>query len=213
MYFDFDTTTPRDRYKLLTSLVVPRPIALVTTLDKSGQVNAAPYSFFNVFSQAPAICVIGIERKNEHELKDTAAHIERTGEFVVNLVDEAIASSMNICAIDFPVGQGELEPAGFTAAPSTRIDTPRIAEAPAALECRNHSTLMLGPARRLVIGEIIALHVRDSLVDSERLYIDHQSYKPVGRLSGSNYCTTTDTFALDRQTFADWLASQSTAAD
>ena len=208
MYLDFDQTPPRDRYKLLTSLVVPRPIALVSTLDAAGRVNAAPYSFFNVFSQEPAICVLGIERRSENELKDTAAHIERSGEFVVNLVDEDLAPAMNVCATDFPAGYSELEPAGLTIAASTRIATPRIAEAPAALECRNHSTMMLGPARRLVIGEILAVHIRDSLVDAERLYIDHQRYRPVGRLTGGGYCTTTDTFKLERETFAAWQARQ-----
>ena len=204
MFFDFADTAPRDRYKLLTSLVVPRPIALISSLDENGIVNAAPYSFFNVFSQDPAICVIGIERKNEEEVKDTAKNIERSGEFVVNLVDEKIAEAMNVCAVDFPPGESELTAANLSAAQSEKIKPPRLAEAPAALECRNHSTLMLGPKRRLIVGEIVALHVKDELIDKDKLYIDHQAYSPIGRLAGNGYCHTTGTFKMRRETHQQW---------
>ena len=208
MNLDFDHTSPNDRYKLLTALVVPRPIALVTSIDAAGIVNAAPYSFFNVFSEDPAVCILGIQRRPNGELKDTAANIEKTDAFVVNLVSEEIAQAMNICAIDFPAGQSELEAAGLKVAPSAKVAAPRLAQSKAALECRMHTTLMLGADRRLVVGLIEAIYVDDEIIDRDRLHIDHQRYRPVGRLSGNRYCETTEVFSLKRETFADWIARQ-----
>ena len=204
MEFSFDDYAGRDRYKLLTSLVVPRPIALVSTVDREGIPNAAPYSFFNVFSHAPAICVLGIERRNELAHKDTASNIEHTGEFVVNLVNEDIAEAMNVCAVDFPAEVSELDHAGFTLAPSTKVKPGRIAEAPASLECRNHSSMILGTDRRLVIGEILTIHIQDHLVNKERLHVDFERYRPVGRLFANLYCKTGDTFKLVRETYDEW---------
>jgi len=204
MDLDFAELGSRDRYKLLISLVVPRPIALVTSLDGEGVLNAAPYSFFNVFSQDPALCVIGVERRPEGPFKDTARNIEEAGEFVVNLVNEDIAEAMNVCAVDFPAGVSELAAAGFTEAPSLKVAPRRIAEAPAALECRNHTTLVVGTHRRLVVGEILAVHVADELIDGERLHIRFDRYRPVGRLYANLYCRTRDTFELVRQTYAEW---------
>jgi len=205
MDFDFSVISARDRYKLLTALVVPRPIALVSTLTDEDTVNVAPYSFFNVFSQSPAICAIGIERRPGGPLKDTAANIERRGEFVVNLVNEAIAEAMNICAVDFPSDHSELADAGLTAARCRHVTTPRVAQSPASLECRLHTALMLGTDRRLVIGEILGIHVDDAILDKERLHIAFERYRPIGRLFGNGYCRTRETFQLRRSTFDEWL--------
>src|SRR5688572_32679538 len=140
MEFDLRRLNSRDRYKLLASVVVPRAIALVTSVDAQGRVNAAPFSFFNVLGSEPALVVLGIGDRPDGAPKDTARNIRLTHEFVVNLVDEAIAERMNICAVDFPAGTDELRHAGFTCLPSADVQPPRLAESPVNLECREIST-------------------------------------------------------------------------
>ncbi|MCX7630831.1 MAG: flavin reductase family protein [Geminicoccaceae bacterium] len=196
------------RYKLLTALVVPRPIALVTTLGPEGVVNAAPYSFFNLFGQEPALVVLGVERKEERVQKDTARNVELTGELVVNLVDEDLAEGMNVCAVDFPPEISEIAMAGLSLAPSRLVRPPRIAEAPAALECRRFVTLLPGGGRELVVAEILAVHIRDGLVDPATLRIDLDRYRPVGRLFGNLYCRTRDRFVLERKSYREWSAER-----
>jgi flavin reductase (DIM6/NTAB) family NADH-FMN oxidoreductase RutF len=193
------------RYKLLSSLVVPRPISFVTTVNAAGLVNAAPYSFFNVFSEDPPLVVIGIGRRSDGTLKDTALNIEANGEFVVNLVDEGIATAMNVAATDFPPDQSEIDPAGLSLTASSLVAPPRLAEAPAALECRNHTTLIVATDRRLVVGEVLAVHTRPGLIDPANLRLDLDAYRPVGRLFANLYCRTRDTFELVRMSYADWL--------
>jgi flavin reductase (DIM6/NTAB) family NADH-FMN oxidoreductase RutF len=193
------------RYKLLSSLVVPRPISFVTTVNEKGVVNAAPYSFFNVFSEDPPLVVIGIGRRADGSLKDTALNIEANGEFVVNLVDEGVATAMNVAATDFPPDQSEIDPAGLDLVPSSLVAPPRIAQAPAALECRNHTTLLVATDRRLVVGEVLAVHTREGLVDPGNLRLDLDAYRPVGRLFANLYCRTRDTFELVRMSYGDWL--------
>lgn len=200
------------RYKLLTALVVPRPIALVTSQGPDGVVNAAPYSFFNLFSQDPALVVLGIERREGTVQKDTGRNIETTGEFVVNLVDEDLAAQMNICAIDFPPEISEVEMAGLTLAPSATVRPARLAEAPAALECTKLVTLLPGGGRELVVGRILAVQVRDALIDPTTLRLDLERWRPVGRLMGNLYCRTRDRFELVRQTYRHWLADRGGSA-
>ncbi len=133
MHFDLAAIPQSDAYKLLVSTVVPRPIALATTVDRAGRVNAAPFSFFNAVSSVPPIVVLGISpgagdpNGPSDGYKDTERNIRDTGEFVVNLVDEALAERMNICAVDFPSAIGELEKAGLTPVPSVGVRAPRIA--------------------------------------------------------------------------------------
>ena len=121
---DPDALAQRDRYKLLISLVIPRPIALVTTLGPTGVVNAAPFSFFNMFSESPPLCVLGLQCKPDGGLKDTSAHIRDRGEFVVNLVDEALGAQMNICAVDFPPEISEIDAAKLNLLPSEKVKVP-----------------------------------------------------------------------------------------
>lgn len=204
MQFRMADLAPRQRYKLLIALVVPRPIAWVTSEDRDGIVNAAPFSFFNVFADDPPLVVIGIGGRADGGLKDTARNIEATGEFVVNMVDEAIAEAMNVTAIDFPPEKSELEPAGLTLAASSIVRPPRLAEAPAALECRNHTTLLIGSDRRLVVGEVMAIHARDGLVDPATHRVDFDAWHPIGRLHGDFYCRTDEVFRMDRETYAAW---------
>src|SRR5881394_488775 len=126
--YDLAAMKEHDRYKLLISLVIPRPIALVTTLGPTGIVNAAPFSFFNLFSESPPLVVLGLQSKPGGGLKDTSAHIRDRGSFVVNLVDEALGERMNICAIDFPPEVSEIDAAKLSLLPSQKIKVPRIAE-------------------------------------------------------------------------------------
>ena len=196
-------TLPDDRvYKILCSLVIPRPIALVSSLNAEGVVNAAPFSFFNVFSEAPPLVVLGLQHKPDHSAKDTTRNIQASGEFVVNLVDEALAEAMNVCATDFPADMSELDAAGLTPAASTRIAPPRIAEAPAALECRREVALSFGPQRELLIGRVLHVHVREAVMN-ERFDVDIEAYRPVGRLYGNLYTRQRDVFAMVRPTFED----------
>lgn len=199
---------PRDRiYKLLVNTVMPRPIALVSTLNDDGSVNAAPFSFFNVFSNAPPLLVIGVEgnsRGDGNPHKDTGRNIAARGEFVVNMVSRVIAEKMVICAIDFPEGVSELTEAGFTSRPSIQISTPCIAESPVSFECRVFSNLSLPFNRSLIAGEIVHLHIRDDLID-EKMHVSVEGLDLVGRMHGTGWNTTTrDRFQVDRMTVDEW---------
>src|ERR1700726_1742992 len=190
---------PYDRYKLLCGVVVPRPIALVTTLDENGKVNAAPFSFFNVFSEDPPLVVLGLQHKADSSPKDTTRNIHRSGQFVVHMVDEALAAAMNDCAIDFPSGDSEVEATGMATLPSIDVAVPRLAAAPFALECRRHVALAFGPGRELLGGEGLRLHPREGLIDAARMHLDFDIYGPIGRLFGNPSAPKRATFALSRE--------------
>jgi flavin reductase (DIM6/NTAB) family NADH-FMN oxidoreductase RutF len=202
----FQDIGPQDRYKLLCGVVVPRPVALVTTLDENGAVNAAPFSFFNVFSEDPPLVVLGLQHKADFGLKDTTRNIHRDGEFVVHMVDEALAATMNDCAVDFPAGASEVSAAGLAILPSVDVRVPRLAVAPFALECRRHVVLAFSPGRELLVGEVLRLHAREGLVDMANMYIDLAAYRPIGRMFGNLYTYQRDTFVMDRESYAQWSA-------
>jgi flavin reductase (DIM6/NTAB) family NADH-FMN oxidoreductase RutF len=205
MRFELAELSASDRYKLLAGLVVPRPIALVTTQSAGGRVNAAPFSFFNVFAEEPPLVVLGLGISPAGGAKDTTANIRETGEFVVNLVDEPIAEAMNLCAIDFPPEVSEMEVAGLDLAPSDKVGPPRIAQAPVNLECRRYLTLQPARERYLVIGEVLLAHVREGVIDPGTLRVDRDVYAPIGRLFGGGYVRTHDRFELPRLTYRQWL--------
>lgn len=193
-----------ENYKLLTNLVVPRPIAWVTTESESGVINLAPFSFFNAVGSDPLYVIISIGRRDDGELKDTANNIEFSREFVVNLVTEELFDAMNISAADFPAEQSELEAAHLHTAPSVHIKTPRIAQAQASLECKLFSAQPIG-ANTLFIGEVVMFHVADHLI-GPRLHVNN--FAPIGRLgSPSVYCRTTDRFDIARISYAQWQSS------
>ena len=202
MHFDFETLPPRERYKLLTATVLPRPIALVSTLNEDGGVNAAPFSFFNVFSEEPALVVLGLEGAKDSEgalngrYKHTTENIFRTGEFTVNLVDEDIVEAMVKCAANAPAGISELPFAGLTASAPVKIGTPSISEAPVSLECRSYDMLKVSDTRVLALGEVLALKARDGLIDPVTGYLDWDQYHPVGRLYANGYVRTGDRFDI-----------------
>jgi flavin reductase (DIM6/NTAB) family NADH-FMN oxidoreductase RutF len=185
-------------YTILASLVTPRPIALVTTIDEQGVVNAAPFSFFNLLGADPPILGICPGDRADGTPKDTARNIRSSHQFVVNLVDEAIAEAMNKCAASLPPGVSELDHAGFTAAPSTVVRPPRIAESPASLECEEWGTLAIG-GNRVVIGLIKRVHVRDELVDREKLRVLTDRLQVIGRMASPHwYCRTRERFEMIR---------------
>ncbi len=206
--YDPAALAPRDRYKMLISLVIPRPIALVTTIGPTGVVNAAPFSFFNVFSDEPPLCVLGLQSRPNGSLKDTSAHIRDRGAFVVNLVDEALGQQMNQCAVDFPPEVSEIDAAKLNLLPSEKIKIPRIAEAPASLECRHYTTLEVSAMRRLAIGEIVQIHIRGGLWDDKKMRIDMTQYHPLARLFGNFYAALGEPFTHVRQSYEEWAAGQ-----
>lgn len=185
-------------YGLLASLVTPRPIAFVTTLSLDGKINAAPFSFFNLMGGDPPICAFAPGDRDDGTPKDTALKVRTTHEFVVNLVDEAIAEAMNKCAASLPYGENELAHAGLTTAPSTVVKPPRIAVSPASLECVEWGTLQI-EGNRIVIGLIKRLHVRDELFDAEKKRIRNEKYHVIGRMAVPHwYCRTKDRFEMVR---------------
>ena len=195
-----------DGYKLLTNLLVPRPIAWVTSQSPGGVVNLAPFSFFNAVSSHPLYIMVSVARNEAGEAKDTGRNIEASGEFVVNMVTEELFDAMNLSAADFPPDQSELELANLHTAPSLRINTPRVAEAQASFECKLFSAQQLG-SYTLFIGEVLMFHVADQLM-GPRLHVN--GFAPLGRMgSPSVYCRTTDRFDIARVTYAQWLKDHS----
>ncbi len=209
--FDFTSLTPRERYKLLIGSVVPRPIALVTTVDKAGVVNAAPYSFFNCLSADPPLLALGIEYRPTGAQKDTGHNMRETQAFTVNIVSDALVAGMNVCATAFPPDVDELAEAGLTAMPGVKVPCPWIAESPAAFECKMHTTLVIGASREIVLGEILYAHFRADVVDQVRHYVDPVALDAIGRMGGEGYATTRDYFDLATMPLEVWRADPAAA--
>ncbi len=192
----------RENYKLMIGSILPRPIAFVSTISDSGLVNLAPFSFFTgITSNPPTVCFAPNRRSSDGKKKDTLVNIESTGEFVVNVVTEAIAVAMNETATDFPPEINEFEEAGLTAVPSEIVRPPRVGESPVNLECRLTRTLDIGPAApgggSLVIGEIVLFHIDDEILEEGR--INTVKLNPIGRLAGSEYTTLGRRFEMKRK--------------
>lgn len=185
---------PRAQYLLLTSLVVPRPIAWVSTLAADGTRNLAPHSYFNIVSADPPIVHV-----TSSGVKDTLTNVRASGEFVVNTVTLAQVEQMNVTAADFPPGEDEFTWAGLDAVPSAVVAPPRVAGAPAALECRVRAILSMGEGN-MIFGDVVAIHVDDGVLADGR--VDPVALAPVGRLMGSLYTTVDDVYRLDRPTWA-----------
>ncbi len=187
MYLDFDDLEPRERYKLLTATVIPRPVAWVTSANADGVVNAAPYSFFNVFGEEPALIVLGLQHKPDGSPKDTTRNIRRSGEFVVNIATPALVDAMVDTAAAYPPEAGEPGALGLDLAPSLKVAPPRLAAAPVAFECRRLVALNFDWNRELLVGEAVALHARDGLIDPDTLRVDWQGAFPIARLFADRY--------------------------
>ena len=192
MHFDLALLTPSDAYKLLVSTVVPRPIALATTVDLDGRVNAAPFSFFNVFCEDPPLCMFAVNLRPDGRVKDTLVNIQRTQEFVVHLTDEPLARAMHDSSGDFPPEIGEPGYLGLKLAPSTKVAVPRLADAPWAMECKTWKTIDVNGDRQLVMGEGIHFYIRDELWDTASMRVHMDRYHPVGRMFADRYCRTDD---------------------
>ena len=198
MELDLEGQLADRAYPILASLVTPRPIALVTTVNPDGKVNAAPFSFFNMLGASPPILGFAPGDRDDGTPKDTARNIRLTHEFVVNLVDEAIAEAMNKCAASLPYGENELLPAGLHAAPSSIVKPPRILESPASLECKEWGTLQIGD-NRVVIGMVKRLHLREELFDVDKQRVRTAKLFLIGRMASPHwYCRTRDRFEMIR---------------
>ena len=196
MQIDFGTLTAYQRYKLMASLIVPRPIALVTTQNAAGIVNAAPFSMFNMLGEDPPILMISINKLQDGHLKDTSANILANGQFVVHIADEPMAERMHRCGDNLPSTQSELDLVGLTTAPSRAVRPPCIVEAPVAFECQLSEKLETA-SRHIFIGTVLWLHARDDLIDAERYRVRLQNYFPVARFGASYYIRTRDRFSMD----------------
>ncbi|RZJ25834.1 MAG: flavin reductase family protein [Haliea sp.] len=192
---DFEAITSYQRYKLMASLIVPRPIALVTTLGRNGVANAAPFSMFNMVGEDPPILMLSINRLQDGRLKDTAANILESGEFVVHMSDESMADKMHACGETFPADVSELAQVGLTPVASHRVKPPRIQEAPVAFECVLHEKLET-PSRYVFIGRIQWMAARDGLIDTQAWRVNLRDYHPVGRFGASFYTRTNERFSM-----------------
>ncbi|MDN5867372.1 MAG: flavin reductase family protein [Candidatus Nitrosocosmicus sp.] len=206
MEFDVSTMKTHLRYALLISLITPRPIAFISTLSDKGIPNAAPFSFFNLMGNDPPIVAIGIgkDETRKDDLKDSGLNIQNTKEFVINIVNERILEQVNMTSIDFPPEVDESEIAGLTKLPSIKVKPPRIAESPANLECRLASTVEIGNTR-IVLGEIVYLHIKKEFLYQENQIAHTGLLSPVGRMHKNGvYTRTTDLFNLPRISFKEW---------
>lgn len=207
MNFDVEKAKGREAYNLLIGLVAPRPIALVTSMNEEGRLNAAPFSAYNYLCTDPPILGLGVMDRPIPGFipKDTARNIRRTGEFVVNVVTEDLAPQMNICATDFPPEVDELEMAGLTSTPSQIVKVPRITQAHAALECREYTTMEIGRSR-IILGRVVAIYVEDKFVDPVGPYILAEELHAIGRMNGlGSYVKTRGAFStMPRIPYEDW---------
>jgi flavin reductase (DIM6/NTAB) family NADH-FMN oxidoreductase RutF len=189
-------------YHWMVATILPRPIAWVSTLNEDGGANLAPFSFFTGASAAPPTCIICVSRKTKVEVgakKDTWANIERTGEYVIHVVPDALAQAMNVSSKEYPHGVDEFALAGVTKAAAELVAPPRVAEAPVAMECRLQKVVEVGTVGEetaVIIGEILLWHVRDELLVAGR--IDSGRLDAIGRMGGAVYARTRDRFDMPR---------------
>ena len=207
MQFDIDKMAAADRYELLLGTVVPRPIAIVTTMASDGTINAAPYSLFNVMGHDPAVAIISVLAHPEQRFKDTANNILATKEFVLNLVSESSAESMNVTCIDAPPGTNELELAKLKTSSSVKVKPPRVSDSPVAYECHFLTSLSFGPNQAIIAGQIVHAYVEDRFVlDRARGLVDTPELKLIGGMHGAKwYARLSDRFEMERPTWAEWV--------
>jgi flavin reductase (DIM6/NTAB) family NADH-FMN oxidoreductase RutF len=199
---------PRQMYKLMTGMIVPRPVALVSTMDKQGVANLAPFSFFcGVGSNPPTVLFCPSLRPGASAgtveppemRKDTLRNVEETGEFVINVVSYAIAAAANASAAEVPPQVNEFVLSGLTPVPSIAVRPPRVAESPAQMECKLLQVIYTGHAPGsgvIVLGEVVRFHVRENLLDNFR--VDPEGLDAVGRMAGNTWARTRERFELIR---------------
>jgi len=192
------------RYRWMISLIVPRPIALVSTRAADGTLNLAPFSYFMGVSSDPFVVAISVSQR-EGRPKDTAHNIAATGEFVVNAAGEAHAAAINLASGDWEPDVDEFAVAGLTPAPAEKVAAPRVAEAAFALECRLERTIVLGASPRqtsLILGEVVWMHVREEVLEDpgaeETRLADPRKLRPLARLGRNLYSTLGTLLTIDR---------------
>lgn len=211
MYFDPAKAPAPTVYNLVIGLVVPRPIALVTSMNECGRMNAAPFSSYNYVCTDPPVLALGVMYRPGGNLvrKDTGRNIRRTGQFVVNVVTEDLMQKMNLCSTEFPPEVNELEIAGLTTVPSQNVCVPRIAEAHAAFECVEHATIEIGKTQ-IVLGRVVGIYVEDQFIDPAGPYVRADEMHNVGRMNGrGTYVKTRDALVtMPRISYESWLKGE-----
>lgn len=206
MELDPKDLTLRQRYKLLIGAIVPRPIAFVSTRSPAGDVNLAPYSFFNGVGSDPMALLFCVGNLPDGSEKDTLRNLRPEaegglGEFVVNVSVESYAREVAAAAEELPHGESEFDLVGLDPAPSRRVRPPRLAASPIAFECETLEIVATNPGRpggsNVVVGRVVHVHVDDRLID-ERMRIDPERLAAIGRMGGPGYCTTRDRFEMPR---------------
>jgi flavin reductase (DIM6/NTAB) family NADH-FMN oxidoreductase RutF len=200
MYIDIPAAQKpwREVYQLCIGFINPRPIALVSTRSADGQLNLAPFSFYNMVSGNPPVVLFCPTFRRTGGLKDTLANIQQTGEFVIATVTAALAEAMNKCAAELPYGQSEFEFSGLTPIPATKVAPPLVRESPVNLECRLRQIVTTGAGPgggNVVFGDILAIHVADEILGPDGL-VDPRRLSTVGRLGGSWYCNVVEPYEL-----------------
>lgn len=195
-----DSQSERDNYKLLIGSIIPRPIALITSLSKDNVLNAAPFSYFNIVTADPPMISVSIQRKNGAN-KDTSRNIIEEGSFVVHITDEQYIEAMNQTAANLPPEESEVTLAKLTTVPSEKIHVPGIAEAKIRMECILEQSIALGgaegqPSSDLIIGKVVCFHIADELYENGR--IDAAKLQPVSRLAGQDYSTLGKIITMQR---------------
>jgi flavin reductase (DIM6/NTAB) family NADH-FMN oxidoreductase RutF len=200
MQLDFTQLPKADAYRWLASTVTPRPIAWVSTLSAEGRSNLAPFSFFQVISDSPPTLLVNTSVRDDGSVKDTLRNVRETGELVIHLVSAAQAEAMNATAAWLPHGVSEIEHAGIATVPSERVKPPRVAGAPVAFECQLEQIMPYpadNPSSMLIFARVLLAHIDDAVMLDER-HVDPAKLDLVGRLGGTQYSHTRDTFSMIR---------------
>ena len=188
---------PREAYRLMISIIVPRPIAWVSTVGADGALNLAPFSFFNGVANNPLTIMVSVGQRGGHP-KDTLRNAQETGEFVVNIVDEALAEAMNTTSGEWPYDADEFELAGLATAPSVDVRPPRVAAAPAAMEAKVSQIIPVeGATYTLILGHVVRFHLREGLLRPNGM-LDAARLRPLARLGGDEYATLDRVFSMAR---------------
>jgi len=198
--FDLDGSSAADIYKLMIGMVVPRPIAFVSSLDEQGVRNLAPFSYFMACSaDPPVVCFVSSFRKGEAPTKDTLRNVVATKEFVVNIVSEEFADKMNLTSAEVPPEIDEFDISGLTPVASELVKPPRVGESHAQMECRLRQLLPIGEAPgggTIVFGDVLRFHVDEAVVNGYK--IDPDKLRAIGRMGGPTYVRTRDRFDMTR---------------
>ncbi len=200
MIIDVAATDVVKVYRTLVEVVTPRPIAWVTTVDREGRVNLAPFSFFNVFGANPPVVVFSPGLRRDGSKKDTLLNLDDVPEFVLSAAVEDLAEPMNLTARELPRGESEAVFANLALEPSSRVRPPRVAASPVHMECRVRQILPIGDgpiSANLVIGEVLLIHIDDSVLDPSG-HVDPRKLRTIARLGGDYYCRSTDLFEMKR---------------